>query len=392
MLIGANFIIAMGFGLVAPVLPIFASRFDVGVTAASVVVSAFAFLRLIFAPASGRLVTLFGERWVYVSGLVIVAVMTAACAWAQTYWQLLVFRSAGGIGSTMFTVSALALLVRLSPPHLRGRASGLWASGFLLGSISGPLVGGGLVEISLRLPFIAYGVAVLLAALLAWLFLRGPGPAVPPPADPENSITVVAALRYRAYRAALSSGFATGWAVFGVRVSLMPLFVTEALRASEGFAGLSLSIFAVGNMAALTFSGRLADKYGRRPMVINGLAVASVGTIWLGLTETEFTFLVASLVSGVGSGLLSPAQQAAVADVIGPRGGGGPVLAAFQMSTDVGAILGPLLTGVIAEVFSYPMAFGLTGLISVLALLVWLMAPETRPTRPVVVAEEPPAP
>lgn len=388
MLIVANFIIAMGFGLVAPVLPVFAARFDVGVTAASVVVSAFAFMRLIFAPASGRLVTLFGERWVYVSGLVIVAITTAACAFAETYWQLLLFRSSGGIGSTMFTVSALALLVRLSPPHLRGRASGLWASGFLLGSISGPLLGGGLVEVSLRLPFIAYGVVVLLAALLAWLFLRGPGAAVPEPADPENSITVLTALRHRAYRAALSSGFATGWAVFGVRVSLIPLFVTEALKASEGFAGLSLSIFAAGNVAALTISGRLADRYGRRPMMITGLAVTSAGTIWLGFTGTEFIFLMASLVAGVGSGLLSPAQQATVADVIGPRGGGGPVLAAFQMSTDVGAILGPLLTGVIAEVFSYPMAFGLTGVISVLALLVWLAAPETRPVATPVVAKD----
>jgi MFS family permease len=378
----------MGFGLVAPVLPIFAARFDVGVTAASVVVSAFAFLRLIFAPASGRLVTRFGERRVYVSGLVIVAASTGACAFAQAYWQLLLFRSSGGIGSTMFTVSALALLVRLSPPHLRGRASGLWATGFLMGSISGPLLGGGLVEISLRLPFLAYGVAVLLAALLAWLFLRGPGPAAPPPADPENTITVLTAWAHRAYRAALSSGFATGWAVFGVRVSLIPLFVTEALHASEGFAGLSLSIFAAGNVAALTVSGRLADKYGRRPMVIYGLAVTSAGTIWLGFTDTEFTFLAASLIAGVGSGMLSPAQQAAVADVIGPRGGGGPVLAAFQMATDVGAILGPLLTGVIAEVFSYPMAFGLTGLISVLALLVWLTAPETRPATTPAMADD----
>ena len=75
-LIGAAFIIAVGFGLITPVLPQFARSFDVGVTAASVVVSAFAFFRLVFAPVGGRLVTTLGERPVYLTGLIIVALST----------------------------------------------------------------------------------------------------------------------------------------------------------------------------------------------------------------------------------------------------------------------------------------------------------------------------
>jgi len=145
-LVGASFVIAIGYGILAPALPIFATSFDVGITAASLVISAFAFMRLAFAPVSGRLVTAFGERPVYVWGLLIVALSTGACAFATSYWQLLVFRALGGIGSTMFTVSTVALLIRLSPPPLRGRASGVWATGFLLGTIVGPLFGGGLGE------------------------------------------------------------------------------------------------------------------------------------------------------------------------------------------------------------------------------------------------------
>ena len=49
----AAFLIAIGFGLVAPVLPQFATTFDVGATAAAVIVSIFAFMRLVFAPAGG---------------------------------------------------------------------------------------------------------------------------------------------------------------------------------------------------------------------------------------------------------------------------------------------------------------------------------------------------
>ena len=55
----------------------------------------------------------------------------------------------------MFTVSAASLMVRISPPALRGRASGAWATGFLLGNIAGPVVGGGLIAGSLRAPFFA---------------------------------------------------------------------------------------------------------------------------------------------------------------------------------------------------------------------------------------------
>ncbi|NED69882.1 MFS transporter, partial [Streptomyces sp. SID10244] len=107
-LLAANVVIALGYGLIAPALPAFARSFDVSFTAASAVVSAFAVMRLLFAPATGRLVTVFGERRIYLIGLLIVAASTFACAFAQTYWQLLLFRAAGGIGSTMFTVSAMA--------------------------------------------------------------------------------------------------------------------------------------------------------------------------------------------------------------------------------------------------------------------------------------------
>ncbi len=65
-----------------------------------------------------------GERRIYVSGLLIVAVSTGACAFAHTYWQLLLFRSLGGVGSTMFFVSALGLMIRISPHDARGRVAG----------------------------------------------------------------------------------------------------------------------------------------------------------------------------------------------------------------------------------------------------------------------------
>ncbi|CPV96324.1 Putative transporter [Mycobacteroides abscessus] len=119
-LVVASLVIALGFGVVAPALPQYARSFGVSVTAATAVVSSFAGFRLVFAPAAGALVQRLGERWVYMSGLLIVAASTGICAFVHSYWQLLVFRSVGGVGSTMFTVSAAALLVRIAPEEIRG--------------------------------------------------------------------------------------------------------------------------------------------------------------------------------------------------------------------------------------------------------------------------------
>ncbi len=380
-LVAANFVIAAGFGLVAPALPTFARSFHVSVTAASVVISAFAVARLVFAPASGKLITVLGERRVYLLGISIVAITTGACAFAADYWQLLIFRSAGGIGSTMFTVSAIALLIRVTPAPMRGRASGLWGTGFLLGNVTGPLLGGGLITISLRAPFLVYAGMLFVAVAIVWWFLRNSPLASPATDDEGPRITLRTALRHRAYSAALVSSFANGWAVFGVRVSLVPLFVEEVLRRDGAFAGTALAVFAAGNVAALLISGRLADTIGRKPMIIAGLLVAAGGTIWLGFTDTVLLFLTASVIAGLGSGLLTPAQQATVADVIGSKARGGPVLATFQMAADIGAVIGPIVAGLLADHLSYATAFAVTGILAALAALVWLPAPETLPGR-----------
>jgi MFS family permease len=386
-LVGAAFLVAVGFGLVAPALPTFARSFDVGITAASAVISAFSVFRLGFAPVSGRLVTALGERRVFLFGLVVVAASTGACALAQSYWQLLLFRAVGGIGSTMFSVSAMSLLFRLAPPRGRARASGLWSVGFLLGTVTGPLVGGGLVVVSLRAPFVVYAIALVVTAVVSGVLLRGSEARRPTAEDTDEEqdggdrSELRRALRHPSYRAALLASFANGWAVFGVRVALVPLFVVEALRQAPSWAGFALTVFAGGNGVGLLVASRWADRGGRKPPLLAGLALISAGTCWLGFTGSLPLFLVAALVGGVGSGLLSPSMNASVADILGPKGRGGPVLAGFQMVSDLGSIIGPVVAGAVAEESSYGVAFAVTGAVPLLALAAWLRAPETLPAR-----------
>ncbi|MFB8008328.1 MFS transporter [Nocardia sp. NPDC056000] len=376
-LVGAAFTIAIGFGLVAPALPQFARSFGVGVAAASFIVSAFALMRLVFAPLGGRLVQKLGERPVYLTGLIIVAISTGACAFAQSYWQLLVLRSLGGIGSTMFTVSSLALVIRISPPLERGRVSGVYSTSFLIGSISGPLVGGALSFLGLRAPFIIYCIALLIASLIVYVALRDSPLAVPEAANGSAVMTFREGLARPAYRAALWANFGNGAAVFGVRMALVPLIVVEVLHKDAGLAGVALTVFAAGNAAVLFLSGRWSDQLGRKPFLIAGTLVCALGTAGLGLASTFPWLLVASCIAGIGSGMFSPALQAAVADIVGPGVRGGPVLAGYQMSADLGTFLGPYLIGMLADQVSYGVALGVTGVILASASAVWLAVPET---------------
>ncbi|MGH3995606.1 MAG: MFS transporter, partial [Pseudonocardiaceae bacterium] len=318
---------------------------------------------------------------VYIWGITLVGLSTGACAFAADYWQLLVLRALGGIGSTMFTVSAVALLIRLTPPPMRGRSTGLWATSFLLGNVTGPLVGGGLIAISLRAPFVVYAAALFIAAAVAWLFLRRSALVGAIATGDDPALTVREALQHPTYRAALVSNFATGWAVFGVRVSLVPLFIVEVLHRAESLAGVALSAFAAGNVAVLMLSGKLADSLGRRPPMLVGLVVTGGATSWLGYADGVPEFMVASVIAGLGTGMITPPQGAAVADVIGTQAKGGPVLAAYQMTSDIGAIIGPIATGVLADQLSYTAAFVLTGCVSLVAAQWWLRAPETLPRR-----------
>ena len=390
-LVAAAFIVALGYGIIAPVLPQFAASFNFGVTAATIVVSSFALFRFVFSPSSGRLVDAFGERRIYITGLLVVAASTAAVAFAQNYWQLLIFRGLGGIGSTMFSVSAMALIIRLAPIDGRAKATSTYATAFLVGNIAGPVLGGAMAGWGMRIPFIIYAVGLLIAAIVVRVFLASTasegsstklGRARLEASKNEKQMEVMTfrqAWQDSAYRSALVSAFVQGWASMGIRVAIYPLFAIQALKADTAVAGLALTMFAIGNASAVTVVGRYADTYGRKPFIQWGLLVLGVTTAALAFTDSIWLFFIFSVVAGVGSGLANPAQQATVADVIGSDRKGGRVLAKYQMALDGGAILGPVIAGAVVDQFDYSWAFVLTGILCLMASAFWFVGRETRP-------------
>jgi MFS family permease len=323
------------------------------------------------------LVQRLGEQSVYLAGLLIVAVFTGVSAFVQTYWQLVLFRALGGIGSTMFFISALGLMIRISPPDARGRVAGLFASSFLVGSVAGPLVGSLTAGLGLRAPFLLYGVAVLLTAIVVFYSLRRSTLGAPAE-HTEPAVTVRAALRHRAYRSALVSNFATGWAVFGVRMAVVPLFISDVLLRGPRMTGLVLGVFALGNLVVVLPSGHLSDRIGRRGLLIGGLFTCGLATIWLGASSSVPVFLVAAFAGGASSGVFASPLQAAVADILGSAARTGTAVATFQMMVDLGAIVGAMAVGQMAQHFSYGWGFALSGVVMFAAGIGWIFAPETR--------------
>jgi MFS family permease len=361
------FVVALGFGIVAPAIPLFARAFGVGTTAVGLAISAFAFFRFVSAFSGGTLVERFGERVVLAAGLLIVAVTTGLAGLAGNFPLFLALRAAGGVGSAMFTVAALSLLLRVAPQSHRGRAAATWQGGFILGGIAGPAMGGLLATLSPRLPFFLYAGFLLVAGAVAVVLLRDartatdPGEAPVAAGTPDlhaGPLALRRALRSRAYLAALVANLGVGWVLFGVRNSLVPLYVTEELNRTVAWAGAGLLAGSLAQALALLRSGRLVDGWGRRPSLILGSAVATGSMAILVLPPAIGAFLLSMALFGVAASLLGSAPAALVGDISPARGG--RVVAVFQMAADFGAIVGPLAAGWLTDVAGYQVAFAVT--------------------------------
>lgn len=372
-LTGVAFMVALGFGLVAPALPLFAREFGVGKAAAGAVVSVFALMRLAMAPFVGRLVNAFGERVMLATGIGIVAVSSLLAGLAQSYWQLLVLRGAGGLGSIMFSVSAASLLIRVTPDHQRGQAQGVWAGSFLLGMIAGPAVGT-IASLSLRAPFFIYAGTLVVAGVLGLGALRHSELAAPT-ATRTAPLELAAALRNRAYLAALAAAFAGDFALVGARSAILPQFVTDRLGLGSGWVYAAFLVVSLVSGALLLPIGRVADTRGRRPVIVVGLLVGAIAFFLLPAVPHADGLLLAAGLLGIAGASDSVAPGAVLGDVVAGRGG--TVVAVFQMAGDLGAVLGPVVAGWIADTAGYGTSFAVSGIVCAAPVLAVLAAPET---------------
>ena len=360
-----------------PAIPVFAKSFGVNNAAIGLMVSAFAITRFASGLISGVLVDKFGERAVFSTGVFMVSLFTFLAGVAQSYEQLLFFRGAGGLGSSMFSVAASSVILRSVGDDQRGQVQSVYQGSFIVGGMAGPAIGGLLSVISLRAPFFVYSVLLFCSGVVALFFLKGDSiGAKVKDSKAESATTIREALAMPAYRIALVLAFIGTWVFFGMRASILPVFVTEELNSTTAVVGYGFALSAIVQGAILLKAGRFSDEKGRRAASIIGANIAFVGVLILTFAVNTWMFLLSMIVLGFGGAFLSTTPASMVGDVM--KGKGGKVIAIFQMAGDAGMIFGPIIIGWISDVYSYRTAFGFSAAIFAIALVLVYKIPETR--------------
>ena len=376
-----SFLVAIGFGLIIPAIPIFAASFGVTKTAIGLIVSAFAIMRFSSGLISGKLVDRFGERAVLGFGLFMVSFFTLLTALSQSYNQLLIFRTLGGLGSSMFSVSAGSLLMRSVNDDVRARAQSLYNGGFLVGGVAGPAFGGLLSGVSLRAPFFVYSITLAMAGMTALFFLseKRSGKKVVASGDEIETTTLKEAFRLKPYQIALVLAFVNNWVLFGMRSSILPLFVTEKLNSTASIAGLGLTIGALFQGLFLLRAGRFSDESGRKAALLIGGIVVMSAILVLCVTTNVTLYFISMALFGLGGAYVGTAPGSVVGDII--RGRGGQVIAAWQMAGDAGMIVGPILVGFLTDTYSFQVAFIASAIVYSVAIFLAIILPETRQSK-----------
>ncbi len=306
-----------------------------------------------------------GRRRMYVTGLIIFAVSSAACALAQNADALIVARAVQGAGAALITPLSLTILAAVFPPERRGAIVGIWGGIGGLAVAAGPLVGGAVVQgldwhwifwinvpIGLaaavlsarRLPesrgparrldlagaaLVAAGAVALAAGLVRTSDVGWASTEVI--ASLSSSAALIAAfvaresragapmlplrlLRIRAFTAASATGFLSMAAITSAAFLVSQLFQV-GLGYSPLATGLRLLPWTATPLVIAPIAGRLADRVGPRPLLAAGMAVQAAGLGWVAASVTAHAgygaLVVPLVIAGVGISLTIPATPTA---------------------------------------------------------------------------------
>ena len=378
------FVVMLGFGIVVPVLPLFARSFGVGYGAAGLLISMFAFARLIAGPFAGPLVDRWGERASMAAGVTFVGVSSLLTGLAPTYPLAVAFRGAGGAGSALLFTALMSYLLKSVPKARMGRTLGLFYGAFNVGLIAGAPVGGVVAErFGLASPLFFYAGLLFVSGVMYLWLVRNPAPARASSGSGEaGSGTSVppaglkSLLRRRAFLTTIFLNFSYLWMVAAVFDTLVPLFGQESLSMSPGAIGAIFAVALATELVVLYPAGSAADRLGRRPVVIPSMAALAVLVAALGLAPTPLAFGGIMALLGIASGYAGVPPGAMLADVA-PGERSGTAVGIFRFAGDVGFVLGPLVGGFAAAALGFRAAFMIASIPIVVGLILAIRTPET---------------
>jgi DHA1 family multidrug resistance protein-like MFS transporter len=367
-LVSTMLISMLGFGIVVPLLPIYAEQMGASDLQIGLINAGFGLMVLVALPFMGRLSDRFGRKVFLCTGLAILTVASLSFIWAQNPTQLILVRIFQGIGASMHLPIAQAYLGDITPKGEEGKWMGHF-NAILFSSMSiGPLFGGVLTDLfGVNTTFLVMSALCLIGLIAAIIFL------------PEVAERVVAKRQSSAFEGLRKSRIMKG--VFAFRTAIgfsnacvmtfLPIFASEKL---------GMSILLIGVLIASrtplaflqSYTGGLADRHNRRALVIIG-SLASIAFIGLMPLSVGFwSVLIMFALMAIGSAFAMPAATAYVVEE-GRVFGMGASMALFMMAMQIGNGVGPIVLGSIADFMGLESAFYAAAIIMALgvAAFIW---------------------
>jgi MFS family permease len=370
-------LVMLGQGVTGPVLPLFAKSLGVSAAAVGLTLSAFAVARMFLNVPSGMVADRWGRRILLIGGPLVTGVGSVLSGTANTLEWLLVWRFVAGVGSAMYMTGAIIVVTDIATDQNRGRLLAFNQGALLAGVTLGPAVGGITAEyLGLRAPFYLVGVAALAAGLWNWLRVpetrpaAGSAPATSTASGRGGSwASTVAMLLSLNFLVVALVNFAVFFARSG-RQTVIPLFADQEIGLSAGPIGLIFAMMAFINLLFIVPAGWAIDRFGAKVTIVPSALVSLAAFALMAASPTTAMLVFASLVLGVGSGLLGPAPAAYAAE-IAPAERRGAAMGLFRSVGDLGFVVSPPLVGYLADRSGFGSAILINGVVLAVAALVF---------------------
>lgn len=389
-IIGLVFVLMVGIGVVFPIIPLYARSFGVGYDGAGLLIGAFGFARLFGDLVGGSIVDRKGERWTALLGMTILAITSTATGLAPNYLVALVAWAFAGVGSAVTMSSLFSYILKAAPAGQIARTLSVFFGAFNIGVIAGGGIGGFFAgRFGLASPLFVYAAISVLAMLFYVRFVPAP-PAHSTPRDdvaatpdghaaeaplPSKGI-VRDLLRVPGFVTTLAVNFTYLWFVAAIFNTLMPLFAQDELGMSPAGIGVVFSIAVAVEFLVLFPAGSLADRFGRKAVMVPSLFGLVVMIAVLGLSTSAVMLTVLLSVLCLASGFAGVPPAAMLSDVV-PTEHSGRGVGAFRFAGDLGFLFGPLIAGYSSDWFGFKTAFVLAAVPSAIALVMVIRTAET---------------
>ena len=372
-------LIAIGGGMIAPILPLYAVSFGASYALVGVVLGSRGLGTILGDLPAGVLLRSLGQRRLMLIGLSCIALCGLAMSTAQALWMLVLYGLLEGIGGAMWNISRHAYLTDAAPVGQRGRAIATFGGIFRTGNLIGQAVGGLLgAWLGLRAPFAVY--AVIAAATLIFPALFGVDGArhEQHKAGHGHVVSLWSVVREN-YNVLLSAGVGQLFAqmIRSGRNIVVPLYGTDILGLSIQSVGLVMSISSAIDALMFFPAGHIMDRFGRKYAYVSCFLIQGIGMALIPFSSNFTLLVLATSLIGFGNGLGSGTMMTLGAD-LAPKGAMGEFLGIWRLIGDGGALGGPLLVGSLADLLSLTPAIFAIAAIGVLAAgILGFFVPET---------------